>query len=53
VAERGVLASAPNRIANRKLKSLTPDISTEHSPETLRRDMTLWRVQKNRNRRNR
>jgi hypothetical protein len=38
MAERGgLLTSAPNRIANRKLKSLTPDISTEYSSETLRR----------------
>jgi hypothetical protein len=33
----GLLTSAPNRIANRKLKSLTPDISMEYSSETLRR----------------
>src|SRR5260370_2898483 len=33
----GLLTSAPNRIAIRKLKSLTPDISTQYSSERLRR----------------
>jgi hypothetical protein len=38
VAERGgFLTSAPNRIANRKLKSLTPVLPTEYSSEALRR----------------